>query len=78
MKVFKVTTTIISYLIINPQDPVDLEAWSDAITEDGTYDTELIADMIDDSGFEDLERDSSSIAVEELNSKEAAAYLDGQ
>lgn len=78
MKVFKVTTTIISYLTINPQDPDDLEAWSDAIAEDGTYDTELIADMLDYSGFEDLECDSSSVAVEELNSKEAAAYLDGQ
>jgi hypothetical protein len=85
MPLFKIVTTTISYLSIDPTDEGDAEAYDDAIdSETGKVDTEALKDLLEDNGINDAHddldcmRDSQETTITELSKDQAKLVLESQ
>lgn len=83
MPIFKITTTTISFIDINTGDEVDLEAFEDAIGEDGEIDPSALADLLENDmdnphSSIDCDQDSQTTTVTRLSESEEKAYRENQ
>lgn len=78
MKVFKVVIRTVKYLEIDDESADDLETWEHCMSEDGTWDVAEIQSEIESNGHDDLDADSETLEVVELDATETKAYLNSQ
>lgn len=71
MPTFKIVTTTTSYLHIDLEDESDVEAWEDAVGEDGEIDAEKLAEMLSD----DMTNPHDDLDVEGDNQETTATLL---